>query len=47
MARLDLNKCHIRDLAPVSRENKRYMSQHMHITIVELVHRQPMADLFK
>ena len=30
---------HIRNLAPVSKENKLCMSQHTHITIVELVHR--------
>ena len=30
---------HVRDLAPVSKENKRCTSQHTHIAIVELVHR--------
>ena len=30
---------HVRNLAPVSKENKRCTSQHTHITIVELVHR--------
>ena len=28
-----------------SRGNKRCMSQHMHITIVVLVHRRPLAEL--
>ena len=45
MARVDLNKHHVRDLAPVSRENKRCTSQQMRITIAELVHRWPLADL--
>ena len=29
---------HVSDLAPVSKENKCCMSQHTHITIVELKH---------
>ena len=45
MARVDLNKRHVRDLAPVARENKRCTSQQTCITIVELVHRWPLSDL--
>ena len=45
MTRMDLNKRHIRDLAPVSRENKQRMSQQTRITIVELVHWWPLDDL--
>ena len=45
MASMDLNKRHIRNLAPVTRENKRCMSQHTRITIVERVHMWPLADL--
>ena len=35
----------IRDLAPISRENKRCTSQQTRITIVELVHRWLLDDL--
>ena len=45
MARADLNKRHVRDSAPVSRENKLSTSQHKRMTIVELVHMQLLADL--
>ena len=45
MACVDLNKRHVRDLAPVSRENTWCTSQCTHITNVELVHRQPLADI--
>ena len=38
MVRVDLNKRHARDLAPVTRENKWCTSQQTRITIVELVH---------
>ena len=39
-----LNKRHVRDLAPFSKEYKLFTSQHMRITIVELVHRRPFTD---
>ena len=45
MVHVDLNKRHVRDLAPVSRENKRCRSQQTCITIVEPVHRRPLAYL--
>ena len=45
MVRVGSNERHVRDLAPVSRENKRCTSQQTRITIVELVHRRPLADL--
>ena len=45
IVRVDLNKSHVRDLAPVSRENKRCTSQQTRITIVELVQRWPLDDL--
>ena len=35
----------LRDLAPVSRGKKGCTSQNARITIVELVHRRPLADL--
>ena len=44
MARRQLIKHHISDLAPVSKEDKWCMSQHMRTTIVELVHRRPFDD---
>ena len=44
-ALVDLNKRHIRDLAPVSRKNERCTSQQTRITIVELVLRRLLADL--
>ena len=47
MARVDLNKHYVRDLAPVSKENKRCTSQQTRNTIVELLHRRPLADLVK
>ena len=45
MVRVYSNKRHVRDLAPVSKENKRCTSQQTRITIVEIVHRRPLADL--
>ena len=45
MVRVHSNKRHVRDLAPVSKENKRCTSQQTRITIVEIVHRRPLADL--
>ena len=45
MVRVHSNKRHVRDLAPVSTENKRCTSQQTRITIVEIVHRRPLADL--
>ena len=42
---MDLNRCHVCDLAPVSREYKRCTSQQTCITNVELVHRWPLDDL--
>ena len=45
MVRVHSNKRHLRDLAPVSKENKRCTSQQTRITIVEIVHRRPLADL--
>ena len=45
MVRMHSNKRHVRDLAPVSKENKRCTSQQTRITIVEIVHRRPLADL--
>ena len=43
IVRVDLNKHFVSDLVPGSRENKRCMSQNACITIVELVHRRPLA----
>ena len=45
VARAHSNKRHVRDLAPVSNENKSCTSQHTHITIVELVHRRPFSKV--
>ena len=45
MARVDLKRRNVLDLAPVSRENKRCSSQQTRITIVELLHRWPSAEL--
>ena len=47
MVCVDSYRHHVGDLAPVFRENKRCMSKQTHITIVERVHRQPLADLVK
>ena len=38
VAHVHLNKCHVRNLAPVSKENTQCTSQHKCITIFELVH---------
>ena len=43
VVRVHLSKSHVRDLAPVSKENKRCTSQHTRITIVELEHRRPIG----
>ena len=44
MTSVHLNNHHVCDLVPVSKENRRCMSQHTHITTVELVYGQPFAD---
>ena len=46
VARVHLNKYHVRDLVPVSRVNKRCTSKHTLINnTVELLHRRPLAEL--
>ena len=44
VARVHLNKRNVRDLASVSKENKRCTSQPALITIVKLVHRRSFDD---
>ena len=46
VAPVHLNRRHVRDVAPVSKDNKRCTSQRARITIVELVHRRSFALRF-